>query len=152
MKQSLFDFEIFARPELEELQPRMKGQPKARLLVVAAGTKEREEADQAFLAKVLAAVELAPLEEKVYLLPVRASEKIPLSDLARSLAVDHILLFGTEPQLLGIRAQLPLYQFVKLGELTVFLSHSLQDIEAERQAGKKEKAAALWRALKAKFL
>ncbi|MEO0877652.1 MAG: hypothetical protein AAFY48_23880, partial [Bacteroidota bacterium] len=101
---------------------------------------------------ILKAVKLDPLNEQVYLSQCNAQHPLALALVAPKYNVQHVLLFGVEPAWAGIRAQLPYYQFTKLGGFYLLRAHSVTQIREERQANKNENAGALWNALKAKFL
>ncbi len=72
--------------------------------------------------------------------------------LARHLGANTVYGFGVDWSLAGIRAQLPPYQFVRLGEFTFFHAHAIDTIRKDREAKKNEKAGALWNAMKARYL
>ena len=143
---------MFAYPEGQNSPDNWQGEGKAGVLVLYNTETELPEVDQSFLGNVLKAVKLSPLAEQVFLGNCSQQAPLAVATVAYKYNVQTVLLFGVEPTWAGIRAQLPYYQFVRLGDLHFLRAHPLAQIREERQANKNENAGALWNALKAKFL
>ena len=151
MNNSHLNFTIFQYPDRSEAAPNWKGRGKAGILVLVPTTDTLEE-DEAFLSNILNAAQLTPLEEKVYLLVCAAGQRLALAQLCREYQVHTVFIFGYPLPLLGIQAALPWYHFLRIGELSLLQAHPLHVIREERAKNKNEKAGALWKALKAKYL
>ena len=152
MSSSFLDFQIFAYPNGQNSSNSWEGEGKAGLLVLHNFGTKLPEAEESFLSNILKAVKLSPLAEQVYISNCSAQAPLALYQSAAQHHVQYVLLFGVEPAWAGVRAQLPYYQFVRLGDLHLMRAHSITQIREERQANKNENAGALWNALKAKFL
>jgi hypothetical protein len=151
LKNSHLNFTIFQYPEEKASPPNWKGNGKAGILVLIPASETLAE-DEAFLINILKAAQLTPLEEQVYLLICSPHQRLALAQVCRHHQIHTVLLFGGQLTLLGIQATLPWYHFVRVGELTLLRAHPLKTIREERTQGKNEKAGALWKALKAKYL
>lgn len=151
MNNSHLDFTIFQYPDANLPLQGWKGQGKAGILAIIPNSETLAE-DEAFLANILKAAKLTPLEEQVYLCFLPAKQRINLPALCRQQHIHTVFLFGCDFSSIGIQAELPWYHFLKLGDLTLLRSHALNVIREERAKEKNEKAGALWRALKAKYL
>ncbi|MEL6655717.1 MAG: hypothetical protein AAFP77_17285 [Bacteroidota bacterium] len=152
MNSSFLDFQMFAYPKGQNSSISWQGEGKAGVLVLHNSGAALPEIEESFLGNILKAVKLDPLNEQVYLSQCNAQHPLALALVAPKYNVQHVLLFGVEPAWAGIRAQLPYYQFTKLGGFYLLRAHSVTQIREERQANKNENAGALWNALKAKFL
>lgn len=151
MNNSYIDFDIYRVPEGGTAPTNWSGAGKSGILVISTASDEAE-ADQAFLESILKAAKLSPLDEQVFSLNCAPEERLPLAQICQLHQVHTVLIFGHPLPLLGVRAQLPGYTFLRLGELSLLRAHSLKIIRSEREQNKNEKAGALWKALKAKFL
>ena len=151
MENFFFDFSLYRIGIPEHAAQAWQGEGKSGILVVHPSPTLPDQ-DRDFLAGILKAIDLTPLEEHVFILNCPEGTHRPLSRLYREHDLRHVFIFGVDPARLGIRAQLPTYEFTRLGEMSFLLAHPLPVIRAERAAKKNEKAGALWQALKAKFL
>ncbi len=153
MNNPFFDFDLLAFPNKADHQFTIEGQGQGKILILAYIPQQDKNEDYAFLENVLKAVNLTPLEDKIHLLQ-SANDKInlSLSRLATKMDSKHILIFGLNLKNLGVRADIPKYQFLKLNKLNILLCDSIGLIREERAAKKNQKAAALWQALKTQFL
>ncbi|MEL7220522.1 MAG: hypothetical protein AAGJ93_04335 [Bacteroidota bacterium] len=151
MNKSHIDFTIFQYPDANSSLPGWRGTGKAGILVLFPQSESSAE-DEAFLANILKAAQLTPLEEQVYLCHLSPQTRLNLPAVCRQHQIHTVLLFGCDLSTIGVQAELPWYHFLKLGDLSLLRSHSLTTIREERAKEKNEKAGALWRALKAKYL
>ena len=152
MNNSFLDFQLFAFPDGTDAAKNWQGSTQSGILILHNDTEGLSDEDRGFLANILKAVKLEPIEEKVALASCGAQSTIPLAQITRNNNIHTVILFGTPLQSAGLQAQLPYYEFSRLGELSLLRAHSLRQIREERQANKNEKAGLLWNALKAKFL
>jgi len=151
LSSNIFDFRLFRFSEPETAPQQWRGTGKSGILVIY-DQAELPDEDQSFLENVLKAVKLSPVEEHVFLLGCPPGKHWPLSSICRDHAIHTVYIFGTLPAQVGIRAQVPLYSFTRLGDLSLLRADSLQVIRQEREQNKNEKAGLLWQALKAKYL
>lgn len=149
MNSSFLDFKIIAAPDQLALPERCVGGNQKKILVVYCSGKENLE--KPFLAKVLAAAKI-DIEQDILTLQLTAGEKFSLAQLLNFAPFNYCLLFGITPQQAGIQIQPTLYQAFVLGQKTFLFADDLAVIQEERQKGGKEKAGALWMALKALFV
>jgi len=151
LSSNIFDFRLFRFSEPETAPQQWRGTGKSGILVIY-DQAELPDEDQSFLENVLKAVKLSPVEEHVFLLGCPPGKHWPLSSICRDHAIHTVYIFGTLPAQVGIRAQVPLYSFTRLGDLSLLRADALQVIRQEREQNKNEKAGLLWQALKAKYL
>ena len=144
------DFPIFQATEYNAHSGSRRGENQRKILILFAAEEDTEEFN-AFLAKILAAVNL-DLQKDVLLLPFPEGEQIHLSSILRQEEVATVMVFGISLNSLGVHLATPLYHPLASGSIRWLLAHSLTDIHAERQQGGKQKAGALWRALQSLFL
>ena len=148
-----FDFFLTAYPKDDNTNFTIKGKGTASVLIITHFPEESKEEDFTFMANVLKAANLTPIDDKIFHLQVQKQDvDISLANIIRQLDVKNILIFGFKPQHLGIRAHLTPYQFVELNNKHILWGHSITTIREERAAKKNQKAAALWQALKGRFL
>lgn len=141
------DFDIIRQPATPELTASTKGS--SDLLVVFVEGEER----RTFLGSILKAAGFAAFEKEVSLLGVRdASTAMDLSTLLlRESKISRVMVFGIEPKQLGIHFQLAPYVPITVNGHAYLLCDDLATIMTEKAAGKPQKAAALWRAVKIAF-
>ncbi len=151
MSSNIFDFRLFRFSDAEKAAQQWQGLGKSGILVIYDQADLPEE-DQTFLENILKAVKLSPIVEHVFLLGCPTGAHWPLSRICRDNAIHTVLVFGASPAQVGIRAQLPLYSFTRLGDLSLLRADPLKVIREEREQNKNEKAGLLWQALKAKYL
>jgi hypothetical protein len=151
LSESYLSFDLIGFPAGELSTAKRSGKATEGILVIAS-TPNWQTTDQAFLESVLAAVKLTPLDAKTLLLVVAPDDRLDLTSFCRHQAIHTVLIFGHQLPLLGIRAELPWYVFTRLGDLSLLRVHALSTIREEREKNQNEKAGALWKALKSKFL
>lgn len=151
MKSSYIDFQLFASSGHDSGDIQCQGSGKKGILVLHSAPELIEE-DREFLTNILKAVQLTPIEENIFLLACPSANNLSLVKLCRAQNIHTVFLFGVPLQQVGIRAQLPDYFFTRLGELYLLKAHEIGVIRTEREQQKNQKAAALWQALKAKYL
>ena len=139
MSSNIFDFRLFRFSEPETATQQWRGMGKSGILVIFDQIELPEE-DQSFLENVLKAVKLSPVQEHVFLLGCPIGTHWPLSLICREHAIHTVFLFGTPAEQVGIRAQVPLYSFTRLGDLSLPRADALKDIRKEREQNKNEKA------------
>ena len=148
---SYLEFDLFAIPDPEPALHRLEGESRRGLLAIYQATAAEKEPMRDYLVTILEAAGYKPALNTAALLRLDAEEDLDLAAICRRGGFRAVLLFGLEPRRLGVHLRLPAYTAVKVNELTLLWSDSLQDIQAERQAGGREKAGALWQALKQYF-
>ena len=151
MSNNYLSFDLVGFPTGKINADKWSGNGTQGILIVVSET-ELLAKDQEFLENVLAAAKLTPIAEKVILLHCQPEESVDLSSFCRQHDLHTVFIFGHALPLLGIRAQLSWYEFTRLGELSLLRAHALSNIRQDRQQQKNEKAGALWKALKAKYL
>ncbi len=141
---------IFVFPERQDQPLNLVGNNKKAVLVIF---RARETADQlmTFLGKVLGAVQLN-VEEDIHCLNITNHSSISFSKLSSTPPYQQVIIFGAEPEELGLHFDHRLYQPIHLGNTTFLFADELQEIFEERRQGKKKMAGALWKALQSIFL
>ena len=91
------------------------------------------------------------LKEDILLLKLTKGENISFASLSRAYPLQYVLLFGINPQQLGLQLLLPPGQAVPFGPAVFLHTYSLMEIFEERNAGQRPKSAELWRSLKQLF-
>ncbi len=141
-----FSFDLIRQPAAPSLLPLGAA---ANLLVLYL----EGEGKRAFLFSILQAAGYQEPASSVYLYAVKeGSRAIDLTGLLRSLSVDRVLIFGLPLAALGWHLQLAPYVAVQVNQNWCLLADDLGLIEAEKNAGKPQKAAALWKGIKTQFL
>ena len=144
------DFELFASPDRQLRSSDLIGEGE-RGIFIAYELDSAEEERLDYLKKILGAAKIV-LEQDTTTLAVQAGESVQLAPTAFNTFPKYILLFGVKPKQLSLNFQLPIYKPVTYRETTFLCVDSLGTIQEERQAGKNQKAGALWLALKQIFL
>lgn len=138
---------MFAVPELEPKQCR--GSNREQVLVVYQVTADREDLE-AFLGKILAAVQL-DIERDIALLSITPGASFSLSRLRKQVPVEKAVFFGMEPGSAGLHCTCRLYAPLVFPDLTCVFADELETIMQERQQGGKRLSGALWQNLKELF-
>jgi hypothetical protein len=140
------DFELINQPEatLDDLSPTAE---KKMLVFYCDGAERRS-----FLFAILKAAGYSDPESNIHLVPI-SEEKcvLDLSSLLRRLEVNQVMIFGLSPKDLGLRLQLGPYVPVMVNNCWFMVADDLAVIRDEKEAGKPQKAGALWKAVKARF-
>lgn len=144
------DFELFASPDRQLKASDLIGQG-GREIFIAYEVDSAEKERLNYLKKILGAAKI-DLEQDTRSLAVQPGESVQLDSAAFDAFPAYILLFGVKPKQLSLNFQLSAYQPVVYRETTFLWVDSLGTIQEERQAGKNQKAGALWLALKQIFL
>ncbi len=140
------DFELIRQPEAPALLP--LAAPANLLVLFAEGEGKR-----AFLFNILQAAGYKEPANSVYLHPVApSSAALDITTLLRSLAVTRVLIFGLPLPALGLHLRIAAYVPVEVNQSWWMQADDLGQIEAEKNAGKPQKAAALWKGIKTQFL
>lgn len=140
------DFSLIRQPEAPALLP--IAQPANLLVLFAEGEGKR-----AFLFNILQAAGYQDPASTVYLQAVAAEDvSLDAIGLLRALAVNRMLIFGLPLPALGLHLHMAAYVPVEVNQNWWMLADDLGLIEAEKNAGKPQKAAALWKGIKAQFL
>ena len=150
MNSKFKDFKIFAVPETNKLLKRLKGDNQSGVLIVWESVEESEEIE-AFLAKILSAVQL-DLKRDSSLIQLHPNEKMRFTQVKDKLSSKYLISFGIQPGRLGLHFENQPYQFIQHQDVTYLFADNLMEIYEERQAGGKQKSGALWKALQAIFL
>lgn len=141
-----FSFDLIRQPAAPPLLPLSAA---ANLLVLYS----EGEGKRAFLFSILQAAGYKDPSASVYLYTVGAEARdLDLTGLLRSLSVNRVVVFGLPLSALGWHLQLAPYVPVEVNQTWCMLADDLGQIEAEKNAGKPQKAAALWKGIKAQFL
>ncbi len=144
------DFELFASPDRQLRSSDLNGQGGRGIFIAyEVDSAEKERLD--YLKKILAAAKIE-MEQDTMILAVQPGESLQLDTNAIGAFPKYILLFGVKPKQLSLNFQIPAYQAVTYRDTTFLWVDSLGKIQEERQAGKNQKAGALWLALKQIFL
>lgn len=151
MSEYYIDFDLFAFPDSDSGAKSVVGEGRSGILVLHTAADTLPE-NLSFLENVFRAVQLAPVSTQLFMLDVDRVSGVSAVALARHLGANTVYGFGVDWPRVGIRAQLPPYQFVRLGELTFFQAHAVDTVRKDREAKKNEKAGALWNAMKARYL
>ena len=138
-------------PEGDAPPPAGYGEGRKGLLVVYAPGQTPAESLNAFLDKILRAIDYDLDRDAVtyYKTPQQA---LSLPDLVREGAFQHVLLFGIKPAQMGWNLDTSTYEPTTWENTHILPADGLEAIYRERQAGGKEKSARLWAMLKQTFL
>ena len=141
-----FDFDLINQPEanLGDISPTKE----KKMLVFYRDGEER----RSFLFSILKAAGYADPEATIHFIPVTDEQyAADLSALIRQLEVNRVMIFGLPPAELGLRLQLGNYVPVEVNNCWFLVADDLAVIRDEKEAGKPQKAGALWKAVKAHF-
>ncbi len=149
MKHLFRNINIFVFPENQDQALRLAGQNKKAVLIIF---RAGEMSDQLlpFLGKVLGALQL-DLEEDTHHIDITTHAPISFSLLSSRHAYKKAIIFGVQPEELGLRINARPYLPFRLGGTHFLFADELKDIYQERQEGKKKMAASLWKALQSIF-
>jgi len=140
-----FDFDLIRQPTPPDLTP----QENKQLLVIYQEGEER----QTFLNNILKAAGYHQPSEQLHLLPLqKQNTEMDLSKAIRLLNLQQVIIFGVQPATLGLHFQLANYVPVQVNHIWYLLADDLAIIQSEKAAGKPQKAGALWKAIKARFM
>lgn len=144
-----FDFDLIRLPDPADTTPLDKSGP---LLLYPGG--EAAEERVAFLENVLRAAGYSDPAREVNFIACPSGAALDLATLLlrQSKKTERIIIFGIEPRTLGLHFQLAAYHPVRVNDRTYLLADDPLTIRDEKTGGKTQKAAALWRAVKAAFL
>ena len=144
------DFELFASPDRQLRSSDLIGQGGRGIFIAyEADSAEKERLD--YLKKILGAAKIE-MEQDTMTLAIQPGESLRLDTTAFHTSPKYILLFGVKPKQLSLNFQMRAYQAVTYRDTIFLYVDSLGTIQEERQAGKNQKAGALWLALKQIFL
>lgn len=153
MEKHFLNFQLFNYPSKEADNFNTIGQGNSHILIISHSELANKQADKDFIENVFKAAKLSPLETHATLANSdKKDSALAAIQLAKAVDAHTIIIFGNDLKALGIQAQLPAYQFIELNKMNLLWVHSIQTIREERAANKNEKAAALWQALKQKFV
>lgn len=111
------------------------------------------EGKRAFLFNILQAAGYKDPSKAVYVYAVNEAAKVlDMTGLLHSLSVNRALVFGLPLDALGWHLHLAPYVPVEVNQMWCMLADDLGQIEAEKNNGKPQKAAALWKGIKTHFL
>ncbi|MEM8583371.1 MAG: hypothetical protein AAGF87_03830 [Bacteroidota bacterium] len=149
------DFQLVDLPELKDsltyLSDRgvnLKDPDTGRQLLIL----YEEGGDNDFLKGVLHACGYENPDNQTWQLPWPVDKRLDITKLQSHLGSNMILLFGQSMVNLGLHLNLATYSPLSLGETTYLKADALNTIRDEKLEGKPQKAAALWQALKTRFL
>lgn len=151
MDTSFFNFTVFVLPEGEAASPKGHGANAKGMLIVYEARPEQANELQAFLAKILQAVQY-DLPRDAYTIHKTPQLPLSLSQWIQEEGFKHVLLFGIPPSALDLEVDLSPYQPLMEQNCTFLPADDLSDIYWERQEGGKEKSVRLWTMLKNEFL
>jgi hypothetical protein len=149
LKQLFKDTNIFSLPETGKQHLDLLGNNQKAVLVVLR-VKEWNQELHTFLGKILGAVQLN-LDEDTHCLNITNHPTISFSQLNQKQPYRQVICFGLKPEELGVNIHAQMYQPFVLSDVHWLFANDLQAIYEERQAGKKQMAGALWKALKDMF-
>ncbi|MEM6396687.1 MAG: hypothetical protein AAF741_10095 [Bacteroidota bacterium] len=148
------DFKVIDLPELGES---LKYLAKRGIEIEASTSSKqllvlyKEGSGEGFLHDILKACGYAEPSEEAWLIPWPAEQALDLTAMVRHLACDKVMLFGQQLPNLGLHLNLGHYSSVKISDVWYVKADDLDTIRDEKNAGKTQKAAALWQALKTHF-
>lgn len=138
-------------PEGETPQPTGTGKGQKGLLVVYEPGETPTETLNAFLNKVVQAIDY-DLERDAVTYYKTPQQPLSLAELLRQGTFQHVLLFGIPPAQLGLHLDVEPYESATWENTLILSADGLEAIYRERKAGGKEKSARLWAMLKQTFL
>ena len=150
MNSNFNDFELFAVPERHEFISRGQG-ANEKGLILSWEAEENSEKMEAFLGKILSALQLN-LERDAFLLRLTPGAKLSFAGLREKQEIQHLVAFGIPPTRLGLHFEFSPYQAFQNEQITFLFADSLPEIYQERQEGGRQKSGALWNALQTIFL
>ena len=113
------------------------------ILVIAKQEDLNNDAD--FLNKILKAIDKAG-DDHTFILGYKDSEQLDLTQWTRS-HFSHVIIFGINPQKLGLNTKLSGYNFYKTETYSIMLGHPLSMISGQQKYKK-----ALWTCLQTEFV
>ncbi len=143
MKSSFYNFDLTVSHLLENPLQAPDKPGEADLMVLWQEKNRPTRELEAFLVKILAALERKPGQDTILaLLP--ESGRLDLAKSLRKWQVARSVIFGIRPEALGMSIKPPLYQPFSLGNRAYLWADPLEEIEKERAAGKQTKSRPLW--------
>lgn len=145
MINTFLDFKIFPTPETEKMTERVIGNNARKVLIVFQESEDTAELLD-FLQKITTAIKIN-LAQDTLTLKITAAERYSFIELTKQHQINHIVLFGVSPSVLGLHFDLPLYWVARHQERFFLLADSLELIQKD-----KTRKAALWSCLQEMFL
>ncbi len=143
MRSNFFEFKLYPFPE--QAKPWEGTNEKGLSLFIAGDATEAGSVE--YLQKILQAVHYE-LEKDTHYLFLTAGASISFLSQVPS---RRSMIFGISPERLGLNVRAPLYQPFVLQQYHLLFADPLSVLLQERQAGKKQKAAALWQSMRVFF-
>ncbi len=145
LNKNFFDTKIFVVKDTDNTLKNTTGSNHKKLSIVCKA-EETSSQELDFLKKILSAVKY-DLKEDVLLVNITSDQHIGFNTLRTNEGIKDAIIFGMNPQDLGLHFKANLYQPLFCNECRFLFAHSLQEI-----ANKKEWKGALWSALQEMFL
>jgi hypothetical protein len=143
LKSSFYNFDLMVSVPLDDPRKAPDKPGEADLMVLWQVKKRPVGELEAFLVKILTALERTPGQDTIMaLLP--ESGRLDLARSLRKWQISRTVVFGIHPEVLGMSVQPPLYQPFPLGNRAYLWADPLEEIEKERADGKQTKSRPLW--------
>ncbi len=144
MKNTFLNYKVFNIEETADLK--ILGQCQKNMLIVLSEQEAADENVLNFLRKILAAIRY-DMDLDAALLAITADALFSLSEFCQKTNATSVLTFGFAPKQLGIYSNMRKYAFFQLQDTHFLFCDNLTTIESQ-----KDLKAALWDALKGRFL
>ncbi|MBL7790989.1 MAG: hypothetical protein JNK77_01600 [Saprospiraceae bacterium] len=141
----MLDFDLFPISDQKQIDNQWVGKCQKGILVLA-GEEIAQEANRAFLQKVLSAIQV-DLDNDAALLLVAPGDQHRFAGIPAQFAIKQVISFGVPLTQLGIQAALSPYQPAPIGNCKFLLAEPLALIRESREKGDNRRAGALWKAL-----
>jgi hypothetical protein len=144
LKNTFLDFDFYQTNTNTDFT--LLGNHKKQMLIVIVDEAEQNDANIAFLEKIIAAIKYDFKQDTAYFF-LQKEEKLTISDVVSRHQIKDLLVFGINNTQLGIYANQKKYQPFYIQQVTYIFADNLSEIQAQ-----KELKGALWDALKKVFL
>ena len=136
MKNTFFDFKLFALTDADAVAGRSRGDNQRQVLVLSEDTGRDDEELESFLERMLKAAGLN-LQTDISRLQLSPGEAMSLSGLRSHLPFSTVLVFGAKPGQLGLHLNIGKYHPLHHAGITYLFADQLSAIYGERQKGVK---------------
>ena len=144
MENTFLDFDFYQTNSATDIA--IFGENKKQMMIVIADETEQNDANIAFLEKIIAAIKYDFKQDTIYFF-LQNDAKLTISELMAKHQIKDLLVFGIGNAQLGIYVHQKKYQPFYIQSVTYLFADNLTEIQ-----GQKELKGALWDALKKVFL
>ena len=144
MENTFLDFDLYQTNSATDIA--LFGENKKQMMIVIADETEQNDANIAFLEKIIAAIKYDFKQDTIYFF-LQNEAKLTISELVTKHQIKDLLVFGIANAQLGIYVHQKKYQPFYIQSVTYLFADNLTEIQ-----GQKELKGALWDALKKVFL